>query len=230
YRYLPLNNYDSLLSIGGAGNRENGFLEIQKISLPNRQQLYALDVSQQEISILNQDLKIVRRFSFWNQNDFLSQAEPVQASNFAVGQSGDLFMLNDLDNKIYVYNVFGELILNMGGNDYGPGNLMKPVDLWLNSNNLLYVLEGRSKEIKVFDNQGTFQSRILPKLHKSEKVFLEDSFLVYLGAQEVLFHHLQSSQNYRYTLSTGHLVQDVQITKEFIYLLSNSGIYKYARQ
>ena len=229
YRYLSIANYDSALSIGGAGNRENGFLEIRKISLPNRQQLYVLDVSLQEVVILNPDLKIVRRLSFWNQNDFLSSSPPIQARNFTVGHSGDVIILNDFDNKVYIYNVFGELIQSLGGNDYGTGNLNNPKELWTSKDNLIYVLEEKGAIIKVFDNQGTYQTSINLPGEGWNRVILEELFLISISNSRLMFFHINNGSQLEFELQADQHILDVQLTKEFIYLLCESGIYIYTR-
>lgn len=229
YKYLSSAKYDSSLSIGGLGNRENGFLEVQKIKLPNRQQLYVLDNALQEVAILNPDLKISRRLPFRQQNNIFNNEAPIQARSFSIGQSGDIFLLNELDNKIYIYNVFGELVQNFGGNDYGPGSLFAPKDIWANYQNLLFVSEEQTNQVKVFDNQGTFQYTIQVLCKKPTFLILEENYLICANSNNLVFQHVETGAQSNFTLKSGQEIYDIELTKELIYLLCNSGLYIYSR-
>ncbi|MEL7534506.1 MAG: hypothetical protein AAFN10_24580, partial [Bacteroidota bacterium] len=59
YKYFALSDYDSLITIGGKGNRSEGFLNPSHLSVQNRQTLYLLDDASQRIILLSPNFRLL---------------------------------------------------------------------------------------------------------------------------------------------------------------------------
>ncbi len=165
YKYLSAFAYDSALVLGGKSHREEGFLEIVDIDVTNRQTAYLLDQGRQRIALIHPNLRVLQELALLQLpgSNRLSRPDDLLIGSMSANSAGELFLLNVLDNRIYVLSSFGEWTLSFGGTDYGAGSIYHPGQIRLSSDNVLYVAEPQQSQFLVFDMYGTFRYRLEAK-------------------------------------------------------------------
>lgn len=166
HKLFAATGFDSVLTIGGKGIGSEGFNTPVKIEVQNRQSAFVLDFNNRRILTLNVNLKVVKEINFLDLQDQLfksGESVTIFPISFAVGPSGELYLLNQDDIKIYKLNIFGEFETVFGGTDYGEGSLTDPDDIALNEGNFLFVSDTVEQKISVFDLYGTYQYAIYPE-------------------------------------------------------------------
>lgn len=158
-KYLAAYQYDSILTIGGRSHRQEGFLEIIDMDVSNRQSVFVLDQGRQRISMLHPNLRVLQDLNLTaiNASPGAESPDDLLIQSLAANSAGELFLLNLLDNRIYVLSTRGEWSVVFGGTDYGPGALFAPTTLSLSPDNFLFVAQPDFQNIKVFDLFGTWR-------------------------------------------------------------------------
>jgi hypothetical protein len=165
YKYLKLAGYDSALVMGGKSVRSEGFLNPTQLSTRNRQSLYLLDEGLQRIILFNPNLKIVQEIDFLSLNasrDVFMEGEAILPASFDIGPTGELFVLNGQDNKVYKIDLFGQIESSFGGPDYGEGSLFAPAQLQLTEDNRVLVSDTSEQLLQVYNLYGIFEGHIAP--------------------------------------------------------------------
>ena len=131
--------YDSIQSIGGKGIKGEGLNQPSQILTQNRQTIYLLDQMNRRLVLLNTNLKVTREVNFLELNAGPGSLvdEEIFPVAFAAATSGELFLLNQNDLKIYKLNNQGRLENIFAGLDYGAGSLSDPVEMAMDERNFL---------------------------------------------------------------------------------------------
>jgi hypothetical protein len=167
YKYLATAGYDSVVSIGGQGSGGEGFNQPTCIRAASRSELYVLDYGNRRLVLFSTNLRLVRSTDY----DEL----PVQAGNepgerylypkaFEVGPLGEVYLLNQDDNRVYKFDATGRFELAFGGLDYGAGRILAGDDLRANAANYLAVPDSARQQALIFDNFGNYRYTLAPKL------------------------------------------------------------------
>ena len=195
YKYFALNHYDSLITIGGKGNRSEGFLNPSHLSVQNRQTLYLLDDASQRIVVLSPSFRLLNSVDFLSLSGLDNQSESLYPISFDVSGIGELFILNQWDNKVYKRNDRGQTERSFGGLDYAEGSLYDPDKVQVNEQSQVFVSETKHQRLKVFDLYGRFRFTI-----NTETSFKWDDFVVRgdllfcWGENKLYWQHLSSGQ------------------------------------
>ena len=224
--------YDSIQSIGGKGIRGEGLNQPVKIRIVNRQTLYCLDYGNRRLLVMNTNLKILRDINFLSSgqsetgNDNGSQIWPV---SFESGPTGDLFILNQEDNKILKIDTYGKQQTAFGGLDYGQGSLYEPVDLEMNDRNLLFVSDTVRQQLKVYDLFGVYQYALYPPEKFHFKGFcLMDKLLVFYNDQALCLLSLSTGHySLYYPDLKGKQIQDITMNRKLMVVLTGEKILAY---
>lgn len=230
HKYFKANQYDSLQTIGGKGIGKEGFNMPSKIQAPNRQNVYVLDYLNRRLALLNTNLKIVDDLNFLTlpANALNSESVNLFPTSFTVGPSGELYLLNQDDNKIYKYNSFRQLEIAFGGLDYGAGSLLQPEDILINGQNYLFASDPENQRVTVFDLYGIFQYNLELKIpfHWDAATLIEP-YIVYFGAQDLFLYNLTSKKIRHLPFIESETIVDIAGNKDFLFILTEKAINLY---
>lgn len=231
YKYLNITHYDSSIVIGGQSQREEGLSNPAKLDLNNRQSLYVLDDIARRIILLNTNFQLVRQLDFLDVDPTLIRFEEQQdlfPQSFCLNTVGEIFVLNQLDNRVLKMNLFGEIETIFAGTNYGEGSLFQPVDIQATIDNLIFVSDIKQQKITVFNNFGTFQSNIRPKgVIKWNSFHIFENYLICFNERQILIQNLLDNSFQESTFPQGVLVKDVYVNRQFIYLLMENAVLLY---
>lgn len=229
YKYYAISGYDSVQSIGGKGMSGEGLNQPVKIRSGNRQALYCLDAGNRRILVLNTNLKIVREVNFLTSGSTENNSEigaQIWPLSFEVGPAGDLFLLNQEDNRILKSDMYGKLQVSFGGLDYGGGSLYDPVDMLMSENNLLYVSDTIKQVLKVYDLFGVYKFSLYPpeRFH-FEGISLLENNLIFYNNRRICVYNLISGKYQIYQPETqGADILDVCLNRKMLFLLTKHQI------
>jgi hypothetical protein len=229
YKYYAALQYDSIQSIGGKGMSGEGLNQPVKIRSGNRQTLYCLDAGNRRILVLNTNLKIIREVNFLtsgNTENALETTVQIWPLSFEAGPAGDLFLLNQEDNKILKSDMYGKFQVAFGGLDYGAGSLYDPADLLMSEDNLLYVSDTVRQILKVYDLFGVYLYNLYPpeKFHFSGFTLLENN-LVYYNAHQICVLNRVTNRHHFYQPELKQLkIVDVSLNRKMLCILTATEI------
>jgi hypothetical protein len=231
HKYFKSMNYDSVLTIGGKGTGEEGFNQPTKLEVVNRQTVYLLDEINRRILLLNVNLKVIDDINFLDLQQQSVQRDPddLWPISFASGPSGEFYLLNQENYKIYKYNAFGNLETTFGGLDYGNGSLEEPDDLTLNHQNYLFVSDSINQKITVFDLFGIFQYVIHgPQEFRYKQLRVLDNYLILFDEHHLFFMDLFTKRSTLIPMEESSALLDVAGNREYFYLLFENKVNLYA--
>jgi hypothetical protein len=222
YKYFALTNYDSAISLGGRGNREEGFLQAQKISVQNRQTLYLLDEGSQRILLFSINLRLLESLDLLTFSGQSAPSESLYPLSFDVSGIGEMFVLNQWDNKVYKFNAFGAFERSFGGLDFGEGSLYQADDLQVNAQNLVFVSDTSAQQFKVFDLFGQFRYTVQPPTPFRWQAFqLSGNYLLCWNASWLFVQNLNSQKDWLFPVKG---LRSATLDREFLYLLQENRV------
>ncbi|MEM7375290.1 MAG: hypothetical protein AAF587_42235 [Bacteroidota bacterium] len=227
-KYIANTKFDSTLTIGGQSNRQEGFLHPIRISQKNRLNLYLLDDVQRRIVLLTINFKVVQEVNF---NSLVSRLENLGEESeifplsFDINPAGEVFMLNQFDNKVLKINNFGDIEAVFGGLDYGEGSLYDPVELAVSDQNWVFVSDTTAQEIKVFDAYGVFRYTFQPAApFRWKKFILSASRLICYDETHFHIEHLSSKEFISFSFPSPNRIRDLALNGSFFYVLLENGV------
>lgn len=229
YKYLAAYQYDSALSVGGKSHREEGFLEIASLDISNRQTGYILDEGRQRISLIHPNLRVLQDLSLTSvsASSRIDAPQDILMGDMAANSAGELFLLNLLDNQIYVLSAQGEWTLTFGGTDYGAGAILEPTSIELSPDNFLYVAEPEYNRIQVFDIFGTFRYTLTIEISHSWKSFqVQGQILFIKGEKAVTFVDLRTQNQVSYPFPMAGII-DLYWGQQGVYFLTENQVHLY---
>lgn len=232
HKVFAQNGYDSILSIGGKGISGEGLNQPVKIRATNRQAIYCLDLMNRRLIVFNTNLRILREVNFFtlNQNEQNQESgTQIWPQSFEVAPTGDLFILNQEDNRILKMDVYGKLQTSFGGLDYGRGSLINPADMSMNEDNLLFVSDTTAQTLQVFDLFGVYKYSLVPPDSFRFKGFcLLEKNLLYFNDSELCLVHLMSGKVTRLNpMLSGERILDVHINRKLLAILTEKQVILY---
>jgi len=231
YKYFYTSSYDSCISIGGKGIDGEGLNQPINIQVVNRQSAYLLDQANRRLLVMNTNLKIVRSVNFME----LDPANYTGNSNtqpwitdYAITGSGDLFLLNQEDNRVLKVDIFGKLQTVFGGLDYGNGALYEPEQMRSNGQNQLCVSEPERNRIQLYDLFGIYLFPLIPpkNIHWT-RIATSDDFLICYNQTQAWMYHFRTRENRILNFSGVEKITDLEIGPKGIYLLDKKGVFLY---
>lgn len=229
-KYFKTTGYDSVLTVGGKGIGREGFNFPTKISVPNRQSVYMLDFMNRRLILLNTNLKVTTEINFLT-TELGALDEDVDLLwpiSFSAGPTGELFLLNQENIKIYKLNDVGEVERAFGGTDYGTGSLTDPFDLVINSQNMVFAVDSSEQKISIFDLYGTYQYSLQPRLpFRWKRLVVFDDNLLFLGPHEIYLYNLFSKKGQVVRMKEPARLIDAEGGRDYIYLLFENKINLY---
>ena len=227
YKYFLYSGYDSVLTIGGKGIDEEGFNYPSQIEVQNRQNTYILDLMNRRLLLLNTNLKVTKEFNFMELDTQLQQEEDndIWPISFAAGPTGELYILNQNDVKVYKLDTYGRLETSFGGMDYGDGSLDTPDQLVINPGNYLFAGDTTNQTVTVFDLYGIFQYIIHPSTSfRFHRISILDNYLVCVGKEKLYFENLLTRKAGELSPDISSPIIDVEATKNYFYILQQNKV------
>lgn len=203
-KYFAVSNYDSVQVIGGRGVAGEGFSQPEQLCATGRSEVYMLDYGNQRLVLLNANMRVSRVLDLSADPLRTSPGEGQEILLFpkaiAAGPFGELFVLNQDDNRVYKFDPLGRFEQSFGGTGYGEGSLPKADGLVVTPENYLVVIDSTAQQLRVFDNFGTFQYLLQPPVQFSNGttwgrawVFWQgDAWSLWVPGQVRVVHTLQS--------------------------------------
>jgi hypothetical protein len=84
--------------------------------------------------------------------------------------SGNIYVLDSEDVNIKVYDQKGRFFKVFSRKGEGPGELLNPVDIYIDGKDLIYVCDSGNNRISIFSGQGDFVSSINFKEYSAGKI------------------------------------------------------------
>lgn len=135
-------------TVGGFGIGQSQFDDPFDL-LANTLNVYVADKNNDRIQIFDKDLNFLSTLKAANDNSNNAFRYPTSVS---VSNQGDIYVLDSDNKRVLKFNMRGEFLLSIGGNDAGLFQLSNPIKLCLDNYNNLLVLQNNI--IFVFDQFG----------------------------------------------------------------------------
>lgn len=231
YKYFVMTDFDSSIVVGGKSHRSEGFLHPVKISAGNRQLIYLLDDVKRKLLLLNTNLKVVEEIDFLDLGpnaDRLTEGVPIFPMSFDVAPTGAIFVLSQEDNKIYKFDIFGNLESQFAGLDYGEGALYQPSQLMITDKIEILLSDLETAELKVYDLYGNYKFSIQPKVDfEWDRFALFGQNLILFNDHQLYFEQFNRDEHFQIELDPDKALIDIQLTPYYIYLLYENEVHLY---
>lgn len=226
FKLLRIANWDSIISVGGKGIREEAFNFPNYIHVPNRQSVYVLDFQNRRLIKLNVNLKVVREINFMT---LQGQVPNSEVSNlfpfiFAIGPTGELFLVNQDDYKVYKFNVDGRFERAFAGLDYGQGSVSEPCDIYMNSESQVFLMDCEEQEVIIYDLYGVYLYRLsVPVPFVWEQAKVSGQTIIYREAKHIYFYNTFTKRAGPY-LESEEKIRDVSFNGQYMFVLYENKV------
>lgn len=218
--------WDSIVTVGGKGIRSEGFNFPTRIHVPNRQSLYVLDFQNRRLLKLNVNLKVIREINFLTLQGQVpdSEVSDLFPSAFCIGPTGELFLFNQDDYKVYKFNIDGRFERAFAGLDFGAGSVTEPCDIAMNSESNVFIMDCEEQEVIVYDLYGMYLYRFpvpVPFFWTQAKV--SGRTLIYLDEHNIYFYNT-FTKNAGPHLQVEESIRDISFNGEFMFVLYENKV------
>ncbi len=214
---------NEILTIGGYGWEESAFDEPVSV-FTNTLSVYVADKNNDRIQRFDKDLNFLSLYSGKNN----SNIEFGYPTCIVITDIGDLFFLESDNNRILKFNLTGEFLLEIGGNDAGAYALINPRNFTSDSDGNIYVLD--KNKIKAFDQYGN--GKIIYTLDfEPRQIFIYRNRILYIQESQITVFDLKDRRiikqhKYFDNLNEEEIV-DAKIKLNKLFVLTSSRILKY---
>ncbi len=214
---------NEILTIGGYGWEESAFDEPVSV-FTNTLSVYVADKNNDRIQRFDKDLNFLSLYSGKNN----SNIEFGYPTCIVITDIGDLFFLESDNNRILKFNLTGEFLLEIGGNDAGAYALINPRNFTSDSDGNIYVLD--KNKIKAFDQYGN--GKIIYTLDfEPRQIFIYRNRILYIQESQITVFDLKDRRiikqhKYFDNLNEEEIV-DAKIKLNKLFVLTSNRILKY---
>lgn len=216
-------NGHEILTIGGYGWDESAFDEPVSV-FTNTLSVYVADKNNDRIQRFDKDLNFLSLYSNGNN----SNIEFGYPTCIVITDIGDLFFLESDNNRILKFNLTGEFLLEIGGNDAGAYALINPINFTSDANGNIYVLD--KNKVKVFDQYGNGKF-IYTLDFQSKKIYIYRNLIIYIQKSLITVFDLNNHRLLKEYKSFDNLnkeeIVDAKIKSNKLFVLTPSRILKY---
>ncbi len=144
-------------SVGGFGWEKEQFDQPLDVTAESTLDVFIADFNNERIERYDKDLNFISSFSS-NENTApnLQFAFPV---GIDVSRHGEIFVSDSETNRVLKLNSFGNPVLSFGDFNSGEGQLQAVGKLDVTANDRVYVVDGGSRDVVVFDYYGNLLVR-----------------------------------------------------------------------
>jgi hypothetical protein len=213
-------------SIGGYGWEESTFDEPVDI-FTNTLSVYVADKNNNRVQRFDKDLNFLSQYIGTDENN--NNVEFNYPTCVAISTIGDLFILDSDNSRILKFNLSGEYILELGGNDAGEFSIDNPKYFTTDNNGNIYILD--EENIKVFDQYGNGLLKFHPIID-ADKINITNNYLLLNNTSEIAIYDLKNNklifvaedlQNF----NNDDLIIKSKLLNTTLYVLTQKKIYKY---
>lgn len=212
-----------ILTIGGYGWEESAFDEPVSV-FTNTLSVYVADKNNDRIQRFDKDLNFLSLYSGRNN----SNIEFGYPTCIVITDIGDLFFLESDNNRILKFNLTGEFLLEIGGNDAGAFALTNPTNFTSDADGNIYVLD--KNKVKVFDQYGN--GKFIYSLEfQPNKIFIYRNRIFYIQKSQITVFDLKDRRIINEYKHFDNLMEeeiiDAKIKSSKLFVLTPSRILKY---
>ncbi len=117
-----------------------------------RGQLFVLDSFSSRVQVLDLQGHVLRQFNTPNDN-----ASPPDHAGLAVDREGDLYLSDQVQGMVRVYNQEGKLLDVFGRPGSKIGEFSRPLGVWADERDRIYVADSKNHRIQVFQFRASGQ-------------------------------------------------------------------------
>lgn len=223
--------YDSTQVIGGKGLGDEGFNFPTQICVINRQSVFLLDYMNRRLVQFNTNMRVIDDVSFLTLDPDLNDGEDgaLWPISFCVGPTGEFFLLNQDDLRIYKLNSNGQMERAFAGLDYGQGSIKEPTALAINEGSVVFAIDTTYQETHLYDLYGTYLYRLAPTIpFRWHHVVPLGNALLFLGQHEIFYYDLRTKEGDSVVLEGQPRIVDVAMGRDFLYVLFENRVDLYA--
>ena len=215
---------NEIVSIGGYGWSESSFDRPVSI-ITNTLSVYVADENNDRVQRFDKDLNFLSLYSGSSENSAVEFAYPISVE---ISNIGDLYILESDNNRILKFNLTGEFLTELGGNDAGSFALSNPIDFSIDRRNDVYVLDESS--IKVFDQFGNgkikFDLNFVPQkieLYNNEVILIEENRISFYNPSK---QRITKEFKELFDANEQKIIDAIRIN-DFLYVLTSKKIAKF---
>lgn len=223
--------YDSSQTIGGKGIGDEGFNFPTQICVQNRQSVFLLDYMNRRLVQFNTNLRVVDDVSFLTLDPDLNDddEEALWPISFCVGPTGEFFVLNQDDLRIYKLTSTGQLERAFAGLDYGQGSIKEPVALLINDGSVVFAADTVNQEVHLYDLYGTYLYRLAPPMNfRWHHMVPFGNAVLYVGQHDVFYYDLRTKEGDSAQVEGQTRIMDIAVGRDFLYVLFENRVDLYA--
>ena len=103
-----------------------------------------------------------------------------------VDKKGNIYALDALKGKVYIFNQMGKLLTKFGQRGEGEGNFNFPISLAVDRRGLIYIVDRHKNRVLVYNKKGDFQGGFSQLGWKEERlyyptyIFIDQSQRIYI--------------------------------------------------
>lgn len=222
YKLDSLGN--KIIEIGGYGWESSTFDNPSYI-FTNTLSVYVADKNNNRIQRFDKDLNFISEYNGSDENSELGFAYPICV---VISRIGDLFILDSDNNRILKFNLTGEYLYEIGGNNAGNLAINNPKNFTIDANGNLYVLD--ENDIKIFDEYGNGQFKI-DAIIDAEKIKYFNHYLWIIKKDMLVKLSLLNRKNileFNYFPNINdEEIKDIEVRNGFLFVLTTRRIIKY---
>ena len=211
-------------SIGGYGWEPSSFDEPTNI-VTTTLSIYVSDKNNNRIQRFDKDLNFLSEYSGTKQDSEIEFGYPTCLD---ISNMGDLYLLDNDNNRVLKFSLNGKFLLKIGANDAGGFALTNPNDFSIDAVGNIFVLD--DNRIKVFDQYGNGQF-IFEINFKPHKIFNFNKNILYIENEQLIIFDLRerkvAAKFSNFNNLDGEFIIDAKINGKNLFLLSPKRILKY---
>ncbi|MCP5062123.1 MAG: hypothetical protein GY936_06630 [Ignavibacteriae bacterium] len=214
-----------LTSIGGYGWDESLFDEPVSV-FTNTLSVYIADKNNDRVQRFDKDLNFLSQYLGTSESS--DEIEFAYPTCVAIANIGDLYILDSDNGRILKYDLSGEYILEIGGNDAGDFAITNPKSFALDNFGQLYILD--ETNVKVFDQYGSSLLKF-KSIIDATSICISENRLLFANETKVTVLDLE---NRKIILESDQLpnlneyIVEAKLLKNILFILTPTRILTYS--
>jgi len=140
----------AIFKFGQEGKNEGEFRFPYGITGDTEENIYVADMYNGNISIFNRDGEFIRYFKESGDEKLINSPGGLRIFN------DKLYVTDIKQNKVFIFNLEGEKLLEIGSVGKGDGEFLAPNAVTIDKQENIYVTDSGNNRVQVFDKDGNF--------------------------------------------------------------------------
>jgi hypothetical protein len=228
HKVYKLDTLGNLLrETGGYGWNETAF-DLPVDIFATTLNIYVTDKNNHRIQWFDRDLNFISLlYTRESRNEEIRFGYPLSAG---VSGQGDLFILDQENNRMLKFDLFGNFLMEFGGIDAGRFRLSRPLEFAL-LNNTTYLLDSRGRRVVVFDQFGTGLNTIKLE-HRMDNITASEGNIILSNESDIYLLEPASGviRKIGFTKDFKGAIRDAFIFHRNLYILTPDRIIIYSME